>query len=147
MASISLSSGALACTIDPFGAELSSLSVAGRDYLWDGDPAWWSGRAPILFPIVGMLAGGAYRWHGREHALDKHGFARRRRFDLVEQTEASVTFRLSADAGTRAIYPFEFELDVQFALCAALTVSARVSNRGSGPMPFSFGFHPATRRG
>jgi hypothetical protein len=38
------------------GAELIRLQDAsGADFLWSGDPIWWSGRAPILFPIVGKV--------------------------------------------------------------------------------------------
>lgn len=143
---VTLSSDQLACGIDPLGAELRRLTGRdGREWLWDGDPAVWAGRAPILFPIVGMLAGGGYRWQGKTYPLEKHGFARRRTFAVVEQEAASATLRLSADLATRAVYPFEFELDLRFALGEALTVAATVRNRGDGPLPFSFGFHPALR--
>ena len=143
---VTLRSDALVCSINPFGAELHSLTGSdGREWLWDGDPAVWSGRAPILFPIVGALAGGSYCWQGRRYELEKHGFARRRGFALVEQDAASATLRLSADEATRGVYPFEFELDLRFALAAALSVTATVRHRGAGAMPFSFGFHPALR--
>jgi galactose mutarotase-like enzyme len=143
---IALSSAALRCTIDPLGAELASLSGAdGREWLWNGDARWWGGRAPVLFPIIGMLAGGKYRWQGRDYALDKHGFARRRRFEVVSRDDASATLRLVADAATRKIYPFEFALELRFALGDALVIAALVRNAGEGPMPFNFGFHPALR--
>lgn len=143
---VTLRSAQLSCSIDLLGAELQRLTGAdGREWLWDGDPAVWGGRAPILFPIVGALAGGAYRWAGRAYELEKHGFARRRPFAVVEQEAASATLRLSADAATREVYPFDYELDLRFALAEALTVTAVVRNRGAGPMPFSFGFHPALR--
>ena len=35
------------------GAELISLKKRGREYMWNGDPAFWNRRAPILFPAVG----------------------------------------------------------------------------------------------
>lgn len=143
---IELASDTLRCTIDPFGAELQSLTGGdGREWLWDGDPAWWNGRAPILFPIVGALAGGTYRWQGRSYALQKHGFARRSLFSLIDRTATSATLRLAADEATRAVYPFDFELDLRFVIGDHLVVSATVHNRGAGPMPFSFGFHPALR--
>lgn len=143
---ITLSSERLDCRINLLGAELHDLvGKDGRQWLWDGDPAHWGGRAPVLFPIVGALAGGAYRWEGRRYALEKHGFARRRMFTLVERDAASATLRLVAGESTRAVYPFDFELDLHFALAEAVTVTATVRNRGGGPMPFSFGFHPALR--
>jgi len=53
---LSLSSGELTARINPMGAQLSVLRDAQeRDLLWNGDPAIWTGRAPILFPIVGAL--------------------------------------------------------------------------------------------
>ncbi len=143
---VTLRSDRLECSINPLGAELHRLaSKDGREYLWDGNPDWWSGRAPILFPIVGMLAGGAYRWQGRRFELEKHGFVRRRVFALVDREASSATFRLCADEATRAVYAFDFELDLEFALGEDLTVTAIVRNLGAGPMPFSFGFHPALR--
>ena len=134
------------CCINTFGAELHRLTGKdGREWLWDGNAAQWSGRAPILFPIVGMLAGETFLWEGQTYQLEKHGFARRRRFELVERDAASATLRLKADKATRLVYPFDFELDLRFALGEALTVAATVRNRGDGAMPFSFGFHPALR--
>jgi galactose mutarotase-like enzyme len=120
--------------------------AAGRDLLWHGDPAVWAGRAPLLFPIVGMLAGGSYRLGEQRFALARHGFARGRRFEVVEATSASALFRLNADAATLAVYPFAFELDVRFAIAGgALAVTATVRNTGEIEMPASLGFHPGFR--
>ena len=45
-----ITNGDLTATISTLGAELQSLTdSAGREYMTDGDPAFWSGRAPILF--------------------------------------------------------------------------------------------------
>ena len=143
---VTLRSERLQCSINPLGAELQRLTGDDdREWLWDGNAAYWSGRAPILFPIVGMLAEGVYRWQGRPYALEKHGFARRRAFAVVERTAASATLRLSADHATRQMYPFDFELELRFVLTNELTITATVRNRGEEPMPFSFGFHPALR--
>jgi len=148
MASLTtIASDHLSADIDAQGAQLCALRDAeGRDLQWNGDPAFWTGRAPILFPIVGMLEAGRYRLDGRTYAMPKHGFARHKRFAVVEAAAASATFRLGADAETRAVYPFEFELDLCFAVAGAtLEVTATVRNAGDAPMPASFGFHPALR--
>ena len=42
------------------GAELMSITAGGTDYLWNGDKAYWGGRAPNLFPYVGRLTGNQY---------------------------------------------------------------------------------------
>ena len=60
----------------------------------DGDPAFWTGRAPLLFPIVGRADGGVYRLDGKEYALPQHGFARRQAFALVEHASDRAVFRL-----------------------------------------------------
>jgi galactose mutarotase-like enzyme len=142
---ITIRSTGLSATINPQGAQLSLLRDADdRELQWPGDPAIWAGRAPILFPIVGMLVGGQYRTGGHSYALPRHGFARNRRFAVAQSGPASVTFRLSADAQTLAVYPFEFELDVNFAVEeATLGVTSWIRNRGSSDMPASLGYHPA----
>lgn len=142
-----IASDRLSAEIDAVGAELHALRDAeGRDLQWDGDPAFWTGRAPILFPIVGMLQDGLYRLDGRTYPMPKHGFARRRTFTVVEADAASAVFRLDADAETRAVYPFDFQLDLRFAVTGpTLAVTATVRNLGATPLPASFGFHPALR--
>lgn len=148
---ITLQSAGLTAQIDPLGAQLSVLrDDAGRELLWHGDASIWAGRAPILFPIVGTLAGGAYTLgkgaEARQFALPRHGFARGKRFDVITSNRSMAIFRLAADESTLAAYPFSFELDVSFELRAAtLTVQATARNTGSGDMPASIGFHPGFR--
>jgi galactose mutarotase-like enzyme len=144
---VSLSSAGLSAQIDPLGAQLSVLrDHAGRDLLWNGDPSVWAGRAPLLFPIVGALAGGAYRIDSKPYHLPRHGFARRSAFQVAESSATSAVFRLKADDVTFQLYPFSFQLDVQFALDdATLSMTALIRNLGARKMPASFGYHPAFR--
>lgn len=142
-----LRSSGLLAEISTLGAELRRLATPrGDELLSDGDPAFWTGRAPILFPIVGALRDNAYRLDGVRHAMAKHGFARRSTFAVVEAEPDTALLRLSASPKTRVAYPFDFQLDIRFSLSeAVLTVEATVSNLGQAPMPASFGFHPALR--
>ena len=144
---VSLGSDDLTAEIDPLGAQLSALrDRSGRDLLWDGDPSVWTGRAPLLFPIVGMLAGGCYRLGSKVHQLPRHGFARGKLFEITESTSATATFRLTADEATFQVYPFHFELEVHFALDGpTLSVTTYIRNLGNKEMPASFGYHPAFR--
>lgn len=144
---VELSSSELTAQIDPLGAQLSILSDrTERDLLWNGDRSIWAGRAPLLFPIVGALAGGAYRLGSKSYPLSRHGFARTSVFELVDSSATGACFRLKADEATFALYPFDFELDVQFALDGStLSLTALVRNVGEAPMPASFGYHPAFR--
>jgi galactose mutarotase-like enzyme len=144
---VSLGSGDLTAQVNPLGAQLSALrDRSGRDLLWDGDPAVWTGRAPLLFPIVGMLAGGCYRLGSEVHQLPRHGFARGKLFEVTESTSATAAFRLTADEATLQVYPFHFELDVRFALEGpTLSITTYIRNVGDEEMPASFGYHPAFR--
>ena len=142
-----ISSDRLTAGIAAFGAELQHLTdTHGRELQWDGDPAFWHGRAPILFPVIGLLEEGSYRLDGISYAMPKHGFARHSTFDIVESVTDAATFRLTASDETRAIYPFEFQLDIRFSLAdTTLSIAATITNLGDAPMPASFGFHPALR--
>ncbi len=144
-AHLSIASPALSASIDPLGAELWSLTDAqGRQLMTDADPQWWTGHAPLLFPFVGRSRGDIYRLDGRDYPMAQHGFARRKPFAPVEQSDVSLLLRLEADEESRAAYPFNFRLDMAFAIeGATLRMTATVTNRGEAPMPFSFGYHPA----
>ena len=144
---VSISSGELSAEIDPDGAQLSSLKDRDdRELLWNGDPAIWAGRAPLLFPIVGVLAGGSYRLGSDRYPLPRHGFARGKPFSVESSGPSSAAFALRSDDATYRIYPFPFELLVQFELHGStLTVTTRIRNNGAADMPASFGYHPGFR--
>jgi galactose mutarotase-like enzyme len=144
---VHLSSRELTAEVSPLGAQLFTVrDRAGRDLLWDGDPSVWSGRAPLLFPIIGVLAGGLYRLGSRTYRLPRHGFARGKLFEIVESSFGAATFRLKSDEASLLVYPFRFELDVRFALDGVtLSVTSSIRNLGDEDMPASFGYHPAFR--
>ncbi|WP_293874321.1 MULTISPECIES: aldose 1-epimerase family protein [unclassified Sphingomonas] len=142
---VTITSGTLTAVIDPLGAELIHLRDAeGRELMTDADPAFWTGHAPILFPVVGMPLEETIRVDGRAYPMKKHGFARRAVFETVEASEARVTFALTDSAATRDSYPFAFRLELTYTLDGAtLDIAARVMNPAETPLPASFGFHPA----
>lgn len=142
---ISITSGALTARINPLGAELWSLDGAdGARYMTDADPAFWTGHAPLLFPIVGSLVEDSYRLGGQTYHLPRHGFARRQTFDVLAVEDDFVVFGLSDSAESRKIYPFAFKLAMAFRLSGqTLHMAATITNADDHPMPFSFGYHPA----
>jgi galactose mutarotase-like enzyme len=142
---IRISNGMLTAAINPLGAELSSLTDAdGRELMTDADPRFWTGRAPLLFPVVGMTASGAIKVDGVSYPIAKHGFARRSVFSVIETSATRAVFALTDDQATRASYPFAFRLEVAFELCdATLGIEVTVVNPADAPLPASFGFHPA----
>jgi galactose mutarotase-like enzyme len=144
---VTISSSLLEAQIAELGAELVHLrDEAGRELLSDGNPAFWAGRSPLLFPIVGKLPDDRYELSGREYELKQHGFARTSLFELVDASEATCRFRLSANEETLRLYPFTFKLDVAYRIQGAtLAIEVSACNTGDTAMPVSFGFHPALR--
>lgn len=142
---IEIASDDLTAAINPFGAELLSLCDAqGREYMTDADPTFWTGRAPLLFPVVGQLNGDTLRIDGRRYTMAKHGFARRSDFAVIRHDVSRVTFRLTDSPETRAQYPFAFELDADFMLDGmTLAMTVTIRNPGDAPLFASFGYHPA----
>ena len=141
---IDLGAGDATASLALVGAEPMSWRVAGRDYLWCGDPAHWERRAPILFPVVGASANGRIKVDGRSYLMQRHGFARDAVFSLVERSDDRARLRLVADEKTRALYPFDFSLDVVATLTPrSLALAFEVRNAGAKAMPYAVGFHPA----
>jgi galactose mutarotase-like enzyme len=143
---ITLTNGLWGARIAEMGAELKSLMnlSTGQEYMWNGDPAWWNGSAPVLFPVIGGLKAGEYRHEGKSYKLPSHGFARGSEFAVTHTGGDSAELALLSSAKTREGYPFEFLLAVSFQLeRAGITVRYSVTNTGIARMYFSIGSHPA----
>lgn len=130
--------------VSSLGAELQSIKgTDGYEYLWQGDPAYWTGRSPILFPIIGGLPDETYSWKGKSYQMGSHGFARRTEFSLVKQTEYSLEFKISETETTLSQYPFAFDFYVIYSIEGnTLSEGFRVVNKNNDVMPFSVGGHP-----
>ena len=141
----SITSGVLTANIAHHGAELQSLTDRdGRELMSDGNPGFWAGRAPLLFPIVGRLNEDTLRLGKDAYTMQKHGFARKSRFAVVEASASAALFRLCDTTQTRAQYPFAFELYAHFRLDGVtLHQAVTARNTGDSNLPFSFGYHPA----
>lgn len=134
----------LRVAIKRLGAELSSIKDAnGTEYLWQADPLVWSGQSPVLFPIVGKLAGDSYSYAGQVYSLPQHGFARRKMFSPAGHSNEHLSYSLRSDESTCGMYPFDFDLVLTYRLDGnSIHAGYRVTNLGSRPLPFSIGGHP-----
>ena len=143
--SIRIGNQHLTVDVSSLGAEMQALATSdGRSWLWTGDAAFWTGRSPILFPIVGKAPDDKIAIDGTIYPMAQHGFARRSEFALAESTAMMCRYELAASAATQAVYPFDFQLAVTHAIEGrALTVTAEVTNRDQKAMPFGLGFHSA----
>ena len=140
----------LRITVSDSGAELISVfdRDAGRERLWQADPAIWNRHAPILFPFVGKLTDGKYRVGGREYNMKtQHGFARDMDFICTKETETGVSHQLTATDETMASYPYDFRLTIEHSLDPAepgrLNIRWVVENPGDTGMLYAIGGHPA----
>ena len=134
----------LTVKVDEQGAELQSIICNDTEYLWQGDAQWWTGRAPILFPVVGKLKGKSYQHEGKQYSLANHGFARRSEFALADKSDDTITLSLSDNEETRRVYPFEFELLATYRLSGrSLHTVFLIKNKSNADMYFSIGGHPA----
>ena len=142
-----LSRGELRAAVRSKGGELVSLrDGAGREYIWQGDPAFWSGQNPILFPIVGSLKDGKIQIDGKTCEMGRHGFARGMEFTPVEQEEDFITLELRENEETLARYPYPFVLRVTHRLLEdGFSTTFAVTNPNAVPMPFCVGGHTAIR--
>lgn len=153
-----LTCGDMSLVIDSLGAQLQSLRWQDHEYLWQGDPAYWPDRSPLLFPYVGRFTEGRYTLHGRSYPMKIHGFASGCEFQLAGHegsnaggdapadgpavcrssggnptslTGTSVTCFLSDTDETRAVYPYRFRLSVTYGIEGnTLSVTYRVHHLG-----------------
>lgn len=143
MAIIEIANQQLSVGIDTRGAELAYIKGCnGTDYLWNGDPAVWSSRAPLLFPICGGLKEDRYAFGGKDYALPKHGFARKTEFAGKSVSDTKAAFVLESSAATLRVFPFAFKLTVTYELIGnKLKVTNAVENPADETMYFSIGAH------
>lgn len=134
----------LTVEVSSHGAELQSIRKNGTEYLWQGDPAYWGRRSPVLFPIVGSVWEKRYRVNGAEYELGQHGFARDMDFTLVSSSDTEVRYRLESDEQTLKKYPFHFVLEIAYRLHGnCLDVIWEVMNPDTETLYFQIGAHPA----
>lgn len=139
-----LKNNVLTVDVSAHGAELQSIRKGDVEYLWQGNPAFWGRRSPVLFPIVGSVWEKKYRVEGTEYELGQHGFARDMDFEKVSASDAEVRYRLVSNEDTLAKYPYQFVLEIAYRLHGnSLDVVWEVENPSDKEMYFQIGAHPA----
>lgn len=139
-----ISNDSLIVDVSSSGAELQSVrSVTGHEYLWQGDPEIWSGRAPNLFPFVARLHDGMYSLDGKQYEMKIHGFVKSMELSCVEHSENIIVFELLSNEETLKQYPRLFRFLVKYELKGKkLEISYIVDNLDSKMMYFGLGGHP-----
>ncbi|MCD8115733.1 MAG: aldose 1-epimerase family protein [Oscillospiraceae bacterium] len=130
------------------GGELQSIRGRdGTEYLWQGDPAFWAGRAPNLFPYIARLTDETFTLEGQPYHMRRHGLVKYHTLTPeLSSAGDSMAFRLESSEKTRAQYPFDFIYRIAYTLRGrTLAVTASVENTGSSRMYFALGGHPGFR--
>ena len=137
----------LAVTVSEQGAELQSiLGSDGTEYLWQGDPAYWTDRAPNIFPYVARLTQGSYYLDGVLYHMNIHGIALYSRFRRVSNDGVKLVMELTDDESTYQKYPRRFSFQVIYTLEKdTLSITFRIENRDEKVMYFGIGGHPGFR--
>ncbi|HLT88887.1 MAG TPA: aldose 1-epimerase family protein [Sphingobacterium sp.] len=128
------------------GAELRSLydKKQFRELIWQRDLTFWDKSSPVLFPFIGELKDGNYRYDNETYQMPKHGFARNCEFEVVRRMDEEISFLLQSNETTRQVYPFNFELYLHYKLHhKRLSCTYEIRNSGNSDMLFSIGGHPA----
>ena len=147
---IELKSDQLQVQFQTFGGALSSIKDKdGVEYLWQGDPTYWSGQAPVLFPICGSVRNDTVVYENKDgsHEIGKiprHGLVRKKEFDLVDQTDNSVTFSIEDTEEMYENYPYHFRLEITYIVTGkTIRTEYKIYNKESEKsMPYFIGGHP-----
>lgn len=138
-------------------AGLRSYDVAGRPLLDGFEPGErpGGGRGQTLVPWPNRVAGARYRFDGTEQQLAVteppagnaiHGLARWVRWDVLNQSAASVTW--GHVVVPQPGWPTSLDCRVTYALGDdGLTVTTTATNVGTSPCPYGTGAHPYLRVG
>jgi galactose mutarotase-like enzyme len=126
------------------GAELKSIKhLNGTEFMWQADADIWPRTAPVLFPIVGKVKNDLLRVKENGYAISQHGFARDKKFSLIEQTENKLVYQLLYSDETLQKFPYDFKLILTYEWVGdKLICGYEVYNLGVETMPFSIGAHP-----
>ena len=144
---ITLENKQLKIAVKKTGAELCEITSVknNTEFMWDANPEVWGSYAPNLFPIIGALKNDSYLFENQEYNLPKHGIIRNNgAVILQEQTENSLTFKLTFNENSLKNYPFKFEFFITYKLVNnTIELLHTVKNVDDKPMYFSLGGHPA----
>ena len=133
-------------SVDTRNCEISSFRRKDKDieYMWQGDPEYWKGRNPTLFPHVSSPENKILNFKGRDYRVNNHGFCRKSEFTFLEQGSDYLLFELRDSEETMKEYPYRFILTVRYTLKEnRVNIDYEIMNYAEEKLYFGFGQHPA----
>jgi aldose 1-epimerase len=149
---VALRHGAWSAVAVEVGGGLRALNHGGAPLLdgYAADEMASGGRGQPLIPWPNRLAGGRYRFGGREIEVPVdervtgsaiHGLTRWASWRVAEHEPSRCAMQLRLRP--QPAYPFLLDLRIEYALGdAGLEVTLRAANPGDADLPFGAGFHP-----
>lgn len=133
----------LCVKISSHGAELQSIVYNKREYLWQGNPDFWSNRATVLFPVVGRCLNNEIVTDNGSYPIGQHGFARYMEFEAESVNADSCTLILKSNSETKKHYPYDFIFRVTYRLDGKRLINRfETENTGSEELFYAIGGHP-----
>lgn len=126
------------------GAHLFYFQAKGKKpLLWLSESSFFEkgkpirGGIPICWPWFGA--------HKSDKSLPNHGFARTSLWEHIatqeDERQTSVILRLTSSEETRRLWPFDFELTLEFSIGAELRLSLKTTNTGDKAFRISQALH------
>ena len=140
---LNLNSNEASGVVCTFGGELVSYKKDGIEYVWQGLPEYWSGQAPILFPVCCSPKDGKMAHNGVEYPMVKHGIARKREFEPIYIARNKVVLEQRETEETLKMFPFCYSLKVEHEISDnGFSTTFTVKNLDKNEMTFCIGGHP-----
>ena len=130
----------LTVTFTTKGGTICSIEDSqGIEYLWQGDATYWSGQAPILFPICGGLRDDkALIGDDLETQMPRHGIVRKREWEMIEKDEKHIVFEITSNIETKVMFPYDFRLLAKYTLEGrSLKITYEVGNTDTKKYKYS----------
>lgn len=131
-------------TISLDGGQVYSFKEKTKDkeYCYDGNPLYWKGRNPILFPQIGTYDPLIFK--GKIYKQPNHGILRNAQFNFNYQNEDSLSLKYFSNQESYLLYPYNFEFEIIYKIKnKKLEINYEITNLDEADMPFCFGLHPA----
>ena len=140
---LKLKSDEVSGAVDTYGGELVSFVKNGVEYVWQGNPEYWNGKAPILFPVVCAAKDNVMSHDGVDYPMPKHGIARRNEFEPVYISKDRIKVEQRATEESLKKYPFYYVLTADHSISdKGFSTVFSVKNYDKKEMTFCIGGHP-----
>lgn len=141
---LTLTNKGYSVSLETKGGELKSYrNDAGKEYIWNSDPKFWSFSAPLLFPSVGNVRNGKTIINSKEYEIPKHGFLRDMEMAYEKESDDTLSFFCDASDDTLKHYPFHFHFRQTYRLDGpTLRATYQITNTDKEEMYYHFGTHP-----